>query len=121
MRIAPGRPVPGVDPFRLGCEVAATTHGHPSGYLAAGFMTLVISRVVAGETLGAARKLLGALYGVDAAPPTWLAGPSPPLAEARLEQLVGGSLAASKRSLHESVPVARGVLPGEEERAERCR
>lgn len=30
------------DPFQMGCEIAALTHGHPSGYLAAGFFTQVI-------------------------------------------------------------------------------
>lgn len=34
------------DPFEVGCEVAAITHGHPSGYLSAGFLALVIRRVV---------------------------------------------------------------------------
>jgi ADP-ribosylglycohydrolase len=34
--------------FRIGCELAAITHGHPSGYLAAGFLTLAIREVVRG-------------------------------------------------------------------------
>ncbi len=31
------------DPFTLGCEVAAITHGHPSGYLAAGAFAQMIA------------------------------------------------------------------------------
>jgi len=48
MRIAPvglfGR-------FEAGCEVAAITHGHPSGYLAAGFLTVVIGGLREGREL----------------------------------------------------------------------
>lgn len=40
--------------FDYGCKSAAITHGHPSGYLAAGVLAVVISRVVAGTTLDAA-------------------------------------------------------------------
>lgn len=41
MRIAPiGFFV--ADPFQTGCEIAALTHGHPSGYLSAGFLAEVI-------------------------------------------------------------------------------
>jgi ADP-ribosyl-[dinitrogen reductase] hydrolase len=39
------------EPFRLGAEIAAITHGHPSGYLAAGFLAALISRVAHGEQL----------------------------------------------------------------------
>lgn len=48
MRIAPvglfGR-------FEAGCEIAAITHGHPSGYLAAGFLTVVIGELREGHGL----------------------------------------------------------------------
>ena len=48
--------------FTLGCEVAALTHGHPSGYLAAGVLAAIIAAIVAGqslpEALAAARALL---------------------------------------------------------------
>jgi ADP-ribosylglycohydrolase len=44
----------GGDPFDLGCELAALTHGHPSGYLAAGAMALVVARLLRGEPLDAA-------------------------------------------------------------------
>ena len=39
----------GGDSFRRGCEIAALTHGHPSGYLAAGFLALAIERLAAGD------------------------------------------------------------------------
>lgn len=37
--------------FRIGAESAAITHGHPSGYLASGFLSTLISRIVSGKTL----------------------------------------------------------------------
>jgi ADP-ribosylglycohydrolase len=40
--------------FSLGCAAAALTHGHPHGYLPAGFLAALISRVVAGEPVSAA-------------------------------------------------------------------
>jgi len=78
MRVAPAGLVPHDDPFRLGCELAAITHGHPSGYLAAGFLAAVIARLVEGdkliEAIGAARDSLltyprhqGCLRALDAA------------------------------------------------------
>lgn len=42
------------DAFQIGCELAALTHGHPSGYLAAGFLAQVIAEIVAQEPLQAA-------------------------------------------------------------------
>ena len=39
------------DPFRLGCEVAALTHGHPTGQLAAGFLAQLVRDLVAGAPL----------------------------------------------------------------------
>ena len=54
MRIAPaglfGR-------FEAGCEIAAITHGHPSGYLAAGFLTVVIGALREGRGLAKAVEL----------------------------------------------------------------
>lgn len=50
MRVAPIGLL-ALDPFRLGCEAAAITHGHPSGYLSAGVLSLVISRLLHGESL----------------------------------------------------------------------
>jgi ADP-ribosylglycohydrolase len=54
MRIAPVGLINAVDPFRLGCELSALTHGHPSGYLAGGYLAAVIHDVVAGTSLQAA-------------------------------------------------------------------
>jgi ADP-ribosylglycohydrolase len=39
------------DRFRFGCEVAALTHSHPSGYLPAGFLAAAIGALVDGEPL----------------------------------------------------------------------
>ena len=37
--------------FELGCAVAAITHGHPLGYLPAGFLAVMIFYLVSGSTL----------------------------------------------------------------------
>ena len=50
MRVAPVGLIAN-DPFRLGCELAALTHGHPSGFLAAGFFAAVIGGLSAGASL----------------------------------------------------------------------
>ncbi len=43
------------DPFEAGCEIAAVTHGHPSGYLSAGFLAFVVRLVThEGRPLAAA-------------------------------------------------------------------
>jgi ADP-ribosylglycohydrolase len=48
--------------FRVGCELAAITHGHPSGYLSAGFLSALIGSLRGGrsllESIGDARSLL---------------------------------------------------------------
>jgi ADP-ribosylglycohydrolase len=48
--------------FALGCEIAATTHGHPSGFLAAGCLASIVGALVDGASVGgavaAARGLL---------------------------------------------------------------
>ncbi|UCE85826.1 MAG: ADP-ribosylglycohydrolase family protein, partial [Deltaproteobacteria bacterium] len=55
MRVAPVGLALGVDdPFRLGCEVAALTHGHPSGQLAAGFLARAVRELVCGADLESA-------------------------------------------------------------------
>jgi ADP-ribosyl-[dinitrogen reductase] hydrolase len=51
MRAAPAGLVRARDPFRLGCEVAAITHSHPSGYLAAGFLAALVAALVDGAGL----------------------------------------------------------------------
>lgn len=37
--------------FELGADLAAITHGHPSGFLAAGFLAAVIAAIVRGESV----------------------------------------------------------------------
>jgi len=50
MRTAPvGLAFPAGDAFQQGMECAAITHGHPSGYLSAGFLSELIARLLAGE------------------------------------------------------------------------
>lgn len=38
--------------FQMGCECAAITHGHPTGYLAAGTLAALISMIISGDSLG---------------------------------------------------------------------
>lgn len=42
--------------FKLGCETAAITHGHPSGYLPAGCLAAIIADIIAGESIEVAIK-----------------------------------------------------------------
>lgn len=52
--------------FELGAETAATTHGHPSGWLAAGFFADVVARMVRGVDLQTAiRETRELLLGWD--------------------------------------------------------
>lgn len=53
MRVAPiGLAFPDAEKaFLLGCRSAAITHGHPTGYLSAGFLASLISRMVSGAPL----------------------------------------------------------------------
>ncbi len=53
MRIAPVGLIAN-QPFELGCEIVAITHGHPSGYLAAGFLAELIAQLALGRALGSA-------------------------------------------------------------------
>lgn len=60
MRVAPAAFVV-ADPdrgFTLGCELARYTHGHPSGYLAAGALVALLRRLIDGETLDTALPLV---------------------------------------------------------------
>ncbi len=50
MRVAPVGLVAN-EPFRLGCEVAAITHTHPTGYLAAGAFAEILSGVILGQRI----------------------------------------------------------------------
>jgi ADP-ribosylglycohydrolase len=52
MRVAPIGLARAVDdPFRLGCDAAALTHGHPSGTLSAGVLALVLRELLCGAGL----------------------------------------------------------------------
>ena len=37
--------------FKMGCEVAAITHGHPTGFLASGYLASLISSIIKGKSL----------------------------------------------------------------------
>lgn len=50
MRVAPAGLLTN-QPFRLGAEAAAITHGHPAGYLTAGVLAVIISKLVEGISL----------------------------------------------------------------------
>ena len=50
MRTAPvGLAFPPGEAFKWGAEFAAITHGHPSGYLPAGFLSELITRIIEGK------------------------------------------------------------------------
>jgi ADP-ribosylglycohydrolase len=51
MRAAPAGLVDDPDPFQLGADLAALTHGHPSGFYSAGALALIIDRLIHGEAL----------------------------------------------------------------------
>ena len=53
MRVAPIG-LAGDDPFALGGQAAALTHGHPSGYYSAGALAVIINEAVRGADLPAA-------------------------------------------------------------------
>jgi ADP-ribosyl-[dinitrogen reductase] hydrolase len=55
MRVAPVGLV-AADPFELGCKVAAITHGHPSGWLAAGAFAQIISAITRGDSIRSAAE-----------------------------------------------------------------
>ena len=52
MRTAPvGLVFPGSKAFRIGAEFGAITHGHPSGFLPAGFIAELIGRIIEGRDI----------------------------------------------------------------------
>lgn len=52
MRVAPvGLFVSQERAFEMGRDIAAITHGHPTGYLAAGFLALLLSQLIHGDSL----------------------------------------------------------------------
>ncbi len=56
MRVAPAglyEPHP-VRAFKIGCEIAALTHGHPTGYLASGCLAAIVASLTQGKDLRAA-------------------------------------------------------------------
>ncbi len=63
MRTAPvGLAFRAGEAFLRGAEIAAITHGHPSGYLPAGFLAEMIARIIEGKTIEEAFELsLGVL------------------------------------------------------------
>ena len=71
MRVAPVALWPGTaaDVFRLGVDAAALTHGHPSGYLAAGAFAVIVRQVLHGapvpDAVAAARAALIGWRGHD--------------------------------------------------------
>jgi ADP-ribosylglycohydrolase len=58
MRISPLAVVSVGEPFQLACDVAAITHGHPSSYLSAGALALILASLMEGGSL---------LEGIDSA------------------------------------------------------
>lgn len=57
MRVAPlGLVETREDPFEIGCEVAAITHGGPCAYLPAGALVLIIRQIIEGKEISAAVK-----------------------------------------------------------------
>jgi NAD-dependent SIR2 family protein deacetylase/ADP-ribosylglycohydrolase/protein-tyrosine phosphatase len=50
MRVAPVGLI-AIDAFKLACEAAAITHGHPTGYLSAGVLALIIQKIIEGFPL----------------------------------------------------------------------
>lgn len=69
MRVAPVAFMPddeGPSPFDLGCESAALTHGHPTGWLASGALALMLHRIASGDSVR--RAALAALSELEARP-----------------------------------------------------
>jgi ADP-ribosylglycohydrolase len=60
MRVAPVGLARFADPFAVGSELAAITHGHPTGHLAAGYLAQVVADLVNGAGLRDAAR--GALH-----------------------------------------------------------
>src|SRR5919202_5697297 len=97
-RVAPVGLIGAHEPFRLGCELAAITHGHPSGYLSAGFLAHLIHLLFEGQPLERAIQTAAdelrrwpqhaeCLAAVEAAVALAQAGPATP---ERLQTLGGG-------------------------------
>ncbi len=104
MRTAPvGLAFPSDRAFQEGAEYAAITHGHPSGYLTAGFLSGMISYIIEGKTLAEAIDLcIGQLIKYD--------GHSETLEKIELVQ----KLSVSQKSIEESVQIIGEGWVGEE-------
>jgi len=50
-RVAPAGLSSLIDPFGMGVDIAALTHGHPTGYLAAGCFVVLIKQIIDGAAL----------------------------------------------------------------------
>ena len=104
MRTAPvGLTFPSDRAFQEGAEYAAITHGHPSGYLTAGFLSALISYIIEGKTLAQAIDLcIGQLIKYD--------GHSETLEKIELAQ----KLSISQKSIEESIQTIGEGWVGEE-------
>lgn len=104
MRTAPvGLAFPSNRVFQEGVEYAAITHGHPSGYLTAGFLSGMISYIIEGKTLAEAIDLcIGQLIKYD--------GYSETLEKIELAQ----KLSVSQKSIKESIQTIGEGWVGEE-------
>lgn len=104
MRTAPvGLAFPSDRAFQEGAEYAAITHGHPSGYLTAGFLSGMISYIIEGKTLAEAIDLcIGQLIKYD--------GHSETLEKIELAQ----KLSVSQKSIEESIQIIGEGWVGEE-------
>ena len=104
MRTAPvGLAFPSCRAFQEGAEYAAITHGHPSGYLSAGFLSALISYLIEGKTLPEAIDLsIGQLTRYDSHSET--------LKIIELAQ----KLSVSQKSVEKSIQAIGGGWVGEE-------
>ena len=93
MRTAPvGLAFPSDRAFQEGAEYAAITHGHPSGYLTAGFLSTIVSYIIEGKTLAEAIDLcIGQLTQYD--------GHSETLEKIELAQKLSGSQESPEESI----------------------
>ncbi len=57
MRVAPAGLVDDIDPFQLGADLAALTHGHPCGFLSGGALALIVDRLIHGFTVADAARV----------------------------------------------------------------
>lgn len=104
MRTAPvGLAFPSDRAFQEGAEYAAITHGHPSGYLTAGFLSGMIAYIIEGKTLLEAIDLcIGQLIKYE--------GYSETLEKIELAQ----KLSVSQKSIEESIQTIGEGWVGEE-------